>query len=274
MSTIQQHADGVTKTIRLPVNYGVTGVTVDGGAVAYTVSGDKATVTLDATPAAGAVVAVTYHDIVHDDSDPAVLMASPATPQVLCSPITGDGDLTKNESISGIQGIVTGFIAPSNGIVTEVHFIAQRTGKAAGSSTPVNVRWSICTALPEPSSPAGIKVGAVLATGLTAVAPATLGDVTLASGLSVLVPKQFIVIVKAPLSGLEANQVYVQNCMSGGMIAGVFGTVAAGNVVSAATYTTASMDFDATTPAVPTPGDLINITQYKGLSVFTKWKRA
>jgi len=202
-----------------------------------------------------------------------ILGSTPTSAVAVCSPITGDPDLTLNASISDVQSMVIGFITPCAGILTEIHMITQRYGVAAGNATSQNIRWSVCTVRPtSAANTVGIEIGEVLATGITTVAPSIVGNVTLVSGLTLAVPQQFIVVVKAPFKFVEADKIFVQNCKSAGPIAGVFGVAVGRTILSTAGYTTTPTDFDAVTPRIPVAGDTIAASQYKGLAIYTNWR--
>jgi len=197
----------------------------------------------------------------------AIVDIAPASPVVIMSPIAGDPDTGSEQSISGFIHIVTGFLLPRPGIVTEVHMICQgNTGTGVGR----NVRCSICSVVPEPAASAGLKHNTTLYTGLTSVADNVAGDVTLLSGGSVDVPSQFVVAIKAPFKSLPAEQINVQNAMSAGPVPGVVGTT---QFVSAATYIFNTTDF-ADPPGQVVPGDYLLPSGFKGLSVYIKWKAA
>ncbi|MBU1692286.1 MAG: hypothetical protein KJ958_05465 [Gammaproteobacteria bacterium] len=214
----------------------------------------------------------------------AVLMSTPGSNVVLCSPIAGDPDAAVNQSISQPQGMIIGMLTPGPGILDEIHVITQRTGiGGTPSAVAQNVRWSVCSVVAEkdPLCLAGIKFDTVLATGIAQVAPATIGDVPLATGLALAVPTQFVIVVQGAFQSVADLSIYAQNCRSAGPLPGVYGNISGGVVITAAAYCTNRLTFDGVNPPQIQTGiysagvndPYITPIAYKGLSVYAKWRK-
>jgi len=200
----------------------------------------------------------------------AILDVAPTTENVVCSPIIGDPDPTVQTSICGIQHMGIGFLLPTAGLVTGIYCTAQGN---LGPGASREVRWSIVEMEQDPAKTVGIKSKSTIATAIATVADNVAdGEITLATGISVAVPAQFIIGLKG--EKLVDDPIYVQNCLSGGPIPGVFGLVNSGNVISAATYTFDNFEFTGGTPGLIPDGDGLGVTTFKGLSVYIKWKAA
>ena len=188
---------------------------------------------------------------------------SPDTPQIMASPISGDPDIANEETIAGVQHIAIGFLLPKAGIITEIHMETQ--GNTGGGATQ-NVRYSVVKLKKDSTASTGLAQSETLLTGLTGVADNVNGDITLASGLSLAVPAQFVIAVKAPF-GVTMN---IQNTLSAGPIPGVVGNYLAG-LISAATYAFETVDVN-NPPNPVEAGDRLVVTSFKGLSIWIKWK--
>lgn len=203
-----------------------------------------------------------------NDAVRAVLDAWPNTAQVVTSPITGDPDPNNDESICNVQHIATGFLLPKAGYIDEIHFIAQGN---TGAGVNRNIRYSVVEVTHEPAAQTGLKHNSTLATGVTPVADNVSGDVTVAVGLNLAVPSQFVIALKGP-ARFNSEAVRVQNCLSAGPVPGVLGIVPNGNVISAATYAFNTTDLDVNTPGEIVAGDKLSISTFKGLTVYIKWR--
>lgn len=196
----------------------------------------------------------------------AVIDMRPTSVNTVTSPIAGDPDLTKEESIGGIQHIATGFLLPNRGYIDQIGCILQNN---VGTADLVPVRWSVVKLKKDVNASTGISHAATLDTGLVNVALNANGQQVLKSysaGSRLAVPSQFVIAVKAGMG----VAVKVQAMLSAGPIPGVVGTVSSGNLVSAATYTFGSTDFGATPGEIP-PGDPLAPTSYKALAIYIKW---
>lgn len=201
----------------------------------------------------------------------AIVQAFPDTPQVYCSPIAGDPDTGAQQELSLVQHYGTGFLMPGAGVLTEIHFVAQ--GNAGNSATARNIRWCVTSVVRDDTAATGLAVGEVLATDVAAVAGTAAGDVTLASGLTLAVPSQFMVFLKQGYTNTATEQIRCQNLRSGGPIPGVVGVYNAG-IISAAQYMAVTVDTNTPTPNPVIPGDGIIAATFKGLAVYVKWRGA
>jgi len=199
----------------------------------------------------------------------AVVDIAPANEVTVCSPISGDPDINSQQSLSSAATLVTGFLLPRPGIVTEVHMITQGNN---GSGINRKTRYSICDVEKETSglSPdsVGLKIRSTLKTAQTNVSDNFNGDVTLASGLAVQVPPQFVIALK---SAAFAGNINVQNTLSAGPIPGVVGIAFNNSIVSAATYKLESLD-TSNPPSLVNNGETIITSGFKGISVYIRWK--
>lgn len=215
------------------------------------------------------------HKLEHDElgipESHAVVQAFPSTAQVYCSPIAGDPDTGAQQELSLIQHYGTGFLMPGAGVLTEIHFVAQ--GNAGNSATARNIRWCVTSVVRDNSAATGLAVGEVLATDVAAVAGTAAGDVTLASGLTLAVPSQFMVFIKQGTTFVATEQIRCQNLRSGGPIPGVVGLYS-GGIISAAQYMSVTVDVNTPTPNPVIPGDGIITASFKGLAVYVKWRGA
>lgn len=191
--------------------------------------------------------------------------AAPSTAQVYTSPIAGDPDTAAQYSFANLANhLVTGFLLPQAGILTEIGYIAQGNAGAGANST---LRWTVASVTQDPTAATGLALEAILGTNTTTVADNYNGVVALATGLSIAVPAQFVIAIKA---GLGQNQ-YAQLMRSGGPLPGVVGSIVGSVLTSAATYSTTTLDVNVT-PAPLVAGEKLSTLLVKGLSIYIKWK--
>lgn len=194
----------------------------------------------------------------------AVVQAYPSTPATYFSPIAGDPDAATNVSISEIFHIGTGFLLPKAGVLTD---IAMKTQGSSGTGDK-NVRVTVATIKRDNTSFTGLAVDQILYEDVVVVDGAFNGVVTLATGLTLSVPAQFMVFVKAPFGA----GISLQAMNGAGPIPGVVGMNNAGNLIAACSYIGANFDSQGVTPASMTPGEKISAHTYKGVGVFIKWR--
>jgi len=210
--------------------------------------------------------AVNIHQIENAITRSIVDMA-PTAAIPICSPITGDPDLNLESNISGFYPLLTGFITPHPGIITEVGFYTQGNG---GTGVSRNIRWGVGTVASNPAAATGIEVPNFIAQGVTSLADnAADGKVVLVTGANIPVDEYFAVCLKGARQTVE-GRIFAQNCLSAGAMPGVIGDVS-GPLVSAATYYLESFDTDAVNPAVFVPATVI-AAPYKGISMYVLWK--
>jgi len=209
------------------------------------------------------------HEALGTPKTSAVVYAWSNTAQVYTSPIAGDPDLNNEEHCVGAQ-LVTGFLMPKAGIVEEIHFIAQGS---TGTATTVSMRASITLPERDSTSDTGIRHGASLGTYTSNVAGNVSGDVTLAAGLAVAVPSQFLISITTEFTiatAAGAAAPFVQALLSAGPIPGVVGNVSGGVLTSAAQYFSGDASFGAVPPDEPSAK--LQVSPYKGVAIYIKWR--
>lgn len=197
----------------------------------------------------------------------AMVYAFPSTPQVYTSPIAGDQNLAAEELLHGVYHLGTGFLMPKAGILTEIGVITQGS---TGAGTARNLRYNVVTIENDNTADSGFKVGANLLSGLTTLADNFNGAVTVAAGLNIAVPSQFMIFLKTPLNYTTGSM--AQAVMSAGPVPGVVGFRSGATLLSTTTYVPATMDTDTITPRVLVAGEKITIDTAKGIAVYIKWK--
>lgn len=184
-----------------------------------------------------------------------------------CSPIAGEPDLANQAPITGFRAILTGFLLPKAGILDGVKAIFQGNGGNNGLSS-INVRVTVATIQRNPARTAGLNVGEILYTGLTSVINNASGDITLATGLNLNVPSQFIVLVKAADT---AGTINIQNMLSAGPLPGIRAALLGSVLFSAPVYEHMAID-NLDPPAIPVAGSGIQTANAKPSATYIMWK--
>ncbi len=198
----------------------------------------------------------------------AVVEAWPSTfPQVYCSPIAGEADLTESVPIGSLDHMGSGFLMPkSGGVISEIGFIAQGN---TGAGDIRDVRYNIVSLTKGNSSVSGqvgLKVAENLLTGLTTVANNYNGVVSV-TGLNLVVPSQFMVFWKAG----PTNDINCQLMKSAGPIPGVLGSLQGSTLLSTVAYSLQDIDLGAA-PRIIAVDEEIRISNFAGGAMYIKWK--
>lgn len=109
---------------------------------------------------------------------------------------------------AGNRTVAEPFAMPYGGVVEDITVIGY--GNAGNTGTACFIRWGIAALLPDPTSSIGLRVGDILASDAAAILNTSEGFVTLASGLSVVVPPLFCVLIKQGYTTTTAEQFSVR----------------------------------------------------------------
>lgn len=212
---------------------------------------------LGVTPPNGGVIAVT-NNLGNNES-------------FYASPMVSEGDTSTEVDLCLIAWIHLPFIMPSAGIVTEIHFIAQGN---TGGGVARNFKWAVGNIVGFTDGlAAGFGFGTTLGSGATTVDDDAAGDITVASGLSINVPTQFMVGMKGPFKTTASQKVRAQRGISGGPLTGYPADVEGGTILHSAVTLAGTTSTDTTTP-----DDQAENVEYganlDGLPMFfVKWKQ-